>query len=36
VRIALDKGQKLLERLLPGMSVETRIHTGEAASDGGK
>ena len=36
VRIALDKGQKLLERLLPGMSVETRIHTDEAASDGGK
>jgi membrane fusion protein, multidrug efflux system len=36
VRIALDKGQKLLERLLPGMSVETRIHTDEAAPDGGK
>ncbi|MGA7996316.1 MAG: HlyD family secretion protein [Bradyrhizobium sp.] len=36
VRIALDKGQKLLDRLLPGMSVETRIHTDEAASDGGK
>ena len=36
VRIALDKGQKLLDRLLPGMSVETRIHTSEAAPDGGK
>jgi membrane fusion protein (multidrug efflux system) len=36
VRIAFDQGQKLLERLLPGMSVETRIHTDEAAADGGK
>jgi membrane fusion protein (multidrug efflux system) len=36
VRIALDKGQPLLERLLPGMSVVTRIHTDEAAIDGGK
>jgi membrane fusion protein (multidrug efflux system) len=27
VRIQLDKGQPLLERLLPGMSVITRIHT---------
>src|ERR1700682_3514499 len=36
VRIALDKGQPLLERLLPGMSVETRIHTDEAGADGGK
>src|SRR5216683_3070582 len=36
VRIAFDQGQKLLERLLPGMSVETRIHTDEAATDGGK
>jgi membrane fusion protein, multidrug efflux system len=36
VRIGFDKGQKLLERLLPGMSVETRIHTDEAAADGGK
>jgi len=36
VRIAIDKGQPLLERLLPGMSVETRIHTDEAAADGGK
>jgi membrane fusion protein, multidrug efflux system len=36
VRIALDKGQRLLERLLPGMSVETRIHTDEATADGGK
>jgi membrane fusion protein (multidrug efflux system) len=36
VRIALDKGQPLLERLLPGMSVETRIHTDEAPADGRK
>jgi membrane fusion protein (multidrug efflux system) len=36
VRIALDKGQTLLERLLPGMSVVTRIHTDEAAADGAK
>jgi membrane fusion protein, multidrug efflux system len=36
VRIAIDRGQPLLERLLPGMSVETRIHTDEAAADGGK
>jgi membrane fusion protein, multidrug efflux system len=36
VRIQLDKGQPLLERLLPGMSVETRIHTDEAGTDGGK
>jgi len=36
VRIGFDKGQKLLERLLPGMSVETRIHTDETAADGGK
>jgi membrane fusion protein (multidrug efflux system) len=36
VRIALDKGQPLLERLLPGMSVETRIHTDQAAADGAK
>ena len=36
VRIALDKDQPLLERLLPGMSVVTRIHTGEAGADGGK
>jgi membrane fusion protein, multidrug efflux system len=36
VRIALDKGQPLLERLLPGMSVVTRIHTDKAASDGAK
>ena len=36
VRIQLDKGQPLLERLLPGMSVETRIHTDEAGADGGK
>jgi len=30
VRIALDKGQPLLERLLPGMSVVTSIDTGDA------
>jgi membrane fusion protein (multidrug efflux system) len=36
VRIALDKGQPLLERLLPGMSVVTRIHTDEAGADGRK
>ena len=36
VRIEFDKGQPLLERLLPGMSVVTRIHTGEAGTDGGK
>jgi membrane fusion protein (multidrug efflux system) len=36
VRIALDKGQPLLERLLPGMSVVTRIHTDEAGTDGAK
>ena len=36
VRIELDKGQPLLERLLPGMSVVTRIHTDEAGADGEK
>ena len=36
VRIQLDKNQPLLERLLPGMSVVTRINTGEAGTDGGK
>jgi membrane fusion protein (multidrug efflux system) len=36
VRIALDKGQPLLERLLPGMSVVSRIHTDEAVPDGAK
>jgi membrane fusion protein (multidrug efflux system) len=30
VRIALDKGQPLLERLLPGMSAVTRIHVDES------
>ncbi len=30
VRIEFDPGQKLLERLLPGMSATTRIHTDEA------
>src|SRR5882757_2536229 len=36
VRIAFDKGQPLLERLLPGMSVVTRIRTDAAGTDGGK
>jgi membrane fusion protein (multidrug efflux system) len=36
VRIRFDKGQPLLERLLPGMSVVTRVHTDEAAADGAK
>jgi membrane fusion protein, multidrug efflux system len=36
VRIVFDKDQKLLERLLPGMSVVTSINTGEAGTDGGK
>jgi membrane fusion protein (multidrug efflux system) len=36
VRIEFDKGQALLDRLLPGMSVVTRIHTDEAGADGGK
>jgi membrane fusion protein, multidrug efflux system len=36
VRIALDKGQPLLERLLPGMSVVTQIHTDDAGADGRK
>jgi membrane fusion protein (multidrug efflux system) len=36
VRIAIDQGQQLLERLLPGMSAVTRIHTDQAGTDGGK
>ena len=36
VRIQLDKDQPLLDRLLPGMSVVTRIHTDETATDGAK
>jgi membrane fusion protein (multidrug efflux system) len=36
VRIMLDKNQPLLERLLPGMSVVTNIHTDTAGTDGGK
>jgi membrane fusion protein, multidrug efflux system len=36
VRIALDKGQPLLERLLPGMSVVSSIHTDETVTDGAK
>jgi membrane fusion protein (multidrug efflux system) len=36
VRIRFDDNQPLLERLLPGMSVETSIHTESAATNGGK
>ena len=36
VRIGFDKNQPLLERLLPGMSVETRIHTDDADAHDGK
>jgi membrane fusion protein (multidrug efflux system) len=36
VRIEFEKGQPLLDRLLPGMSVVSRIRTNEAAADGGK
>jgi membrane fusion protein (multidrug efflux system) len=36
VRIQFDKGQKLLDQLLPGMSVVTKIHTDEAGTDGAK
>ena len=36
VRIQLNKGQPLLDRLLPGMSVVTRIHTDQAGTDGAK
>ena len=36
VRIQFDKDQPLLARLLPGMSVVTRINTGEAVANGGK
>ena len=36
VRIAFEKDQPLLDRLLPGMSVVTRIHTDTAATNGGK
>jgi membrane fusion protein (multidrug efflux system) len=36
VRIEFDRGQKLLQQLLPGMSVVTRIHTDEAVTDGAK
>jgi membrane fusion protein, multidrug efflux system len=36
VRIRLDKGQLLLERLLPGMSVVTEIHTDDAVRNGAK
>jgi membrane fusion protein, multidrug efflux system len=36
VRIQFDENQPLLQRLLPGMSVVTRIHTDSDHSDGGK
>jgi membrane fusion protein (multidrug efflux system) len=36
VRIQFDENQPLLQRLLPGMSVVTRIHTDSDRSDGGK
>ncbi len=36
VRIAFDPNQPLLEHLLPGMSVETRIHTDDAGANGAK
>ena len=35
VRITLDKGQPLLERLLPGMSATTSIHTDRMADAAG-
>ncbi|MCP3474502.1 HlyD family secretion protein [Bradyrhizobium sp. CCGUVB1N3] len=36
VRIQLDDNQPLVERLLPGMSVVTSIHTDGAGTNGGK
>jgi membrane fusion protein (multidrug efflux system) len=36
VRIQLDDNQPLVERLLPGMSVVTSIHTNGAGTNGGK
>ncbi len=36
VRIQFERGQPLLEKLRPGMSVTTRIHTDEGAADGAK
>jgi membrane fusion protein (multidrug efflux system) len=36
LRIAIDKDQALLERLLPGMSIVTRIHTDGADEHGAK
>ena len=36
VRIIFDKDQPLLEKLLPGMSVETSIHTDDSGANGGK
>ncbi|MET0705841.1 MAG: HlyD family secretion protein, partial [Tardiphaga sp.] len=36
VRIVLDKGQPLLDRLLPGMSVTASINTDAPAGNGGK
>ncbi|MFH0301367.1 HlyD family secretion protein [Bradyrhizobium sp. 31Argb] len=36
VRIRFDENQPLLSRLLPGMSVITRINTGDEETNGGK
>jgi membrane fusion protein (multidrug efflux system) len=36
VRIMFDKDQPLLEKLLPGMSVETSIHTDDSGANGRK
>ena len=36
VRIAFDNDQPLLQQLLPGMSVETRIHTEASNENAGK
>jgi membrane fusion protein, multidrug efflux system len=36
VRIQFDDNQPLLSRLLPGMSVVTRINTGDTGANGGK
>jgi membrane fusion protein (multidrug efflux system) len=34
VRIELEPGQPLVERLRPGMSVQTRVHTDSAPAKG--
>ena len=36
VRIQLDENQPLLQRLLPGMSVVTSIHTDDGGTNGSK